>query len=52
MKTTVIAKSEQEAKEKVLSKIIFHKVIIKQKDGFNEAMNVLDEFQEIIGGKK
>jgi DUF438 domain-containing protein len=50
MKTTVMAKTEDEAKELVKGKIIFHKVE-KSKDDFNEAIDIIDNILNIIGRK-
>jgi hypothetical protein len=52
MQTKVIAKTEEEAKQVVQSKIIFHKVMLSPKDEFNEAMNIADDILGILGGKK
>lgn len=46
MKTEVSAKSEEDAKQKVRNKIIFHKVKIKINDD-----NVINMFRDIFGGK-
>lgn len=42
LKTKVIAKSNEEAKQKIISKIIFHKIEITPNDEFNEAMDIMD----------
>lgn len=52
MKTNVIAKSTDEAKRKVSERLIFHKIEITPNDEFNKAMNIMDDFMNIIGGKK
>jgi hypothetical protein len=52
MQTKVIAKTEQEAKQVVQSKIIFHKVIVSPNDEFNQAMEIADDILGVLGGKK
>jgi hypothetical protein len=51
MKTTVMAENEEKAKELVIRKIIFHKVE-KSKDEFNEAIDMMDDMLNFLGGKK
>ena len=51
MKTTVMAENEEKAKELVKSKIIFHRVETS-KDEFNEAIDMMDDMLNFLGGKK
>jgi hypothetical protein len=48
MKTTVMAESDQHAKEIVRSKIIFHHVGRKPDDEFNEVVDILDKLSKIF----
>ena len=43
MKAKVLAESMEEAQQKVNSKIIFHKIVIEEKDKFNQAIDMLDD---------
>lgn len=52
MKTTVFAENEGAAKEKIKSKIIFHKVVLKPNDEFNEIDNILNKMNDFFQGKK
>jgi len=52
MKTKVLAKSEQEAKDKVIAKLIFDKVEINKGDYFNQAMDIMDDIRDVLGGNK
>lgn len=52
MQTKVIAKTEDEAKQMIQSKIIFHKVMLSPNDDFNEAMDIADDILNMLGGKK
>ena len=52
LKTTILAESEEKAKENVRNKIVFHKVVKDQKDEFNQATDMLDEMINMLGGKK
>lgn len=47
MKTKVYAENEENAKQKVLSKVIFHKVE-KVKSDFNKAADVFDNIMNIL----
>lgn len=51
MKAKVLAESEEEAQQKVKSKIIFHKTVIEKKDEFNQAMDLMDGIMDILGSK-
>lgn len=48
MKTTVLASSSEEAKNKVISKLIIDKVEVDQSDDFNKAMDTIDEILNFI----
>jgi len=48
MKTTVLASSIEEAKNKVISKLIIDKVEVAQNDYFNKAMETIDEMLDFI----
>ena len=47
MKARVMAENENDAKKEVEKKIIFHKVE-KQKEEFNESMDILNKFLNIL----
>lgn len=46
-----MAENEEKAKELVKSKIIFHKVE-KSKDAFNQAIDMMDDMLNFLGGNK
>jgi hypothetical protein len=50
MKAVVMADNEQQAKELVKEKIIFHKVK-KSKDEFNDAMDIMNGIIDVLDGK-
>jgi 1-deoxy-D-xylulose 5-phosphate reductoisomerase len=50
MKCVVLSENEEQAKEFVKNKIIFHK-IQKSNDKFNEVMDVLNDFAEFLNSK-
>ena len=52
MKTTVLAESEESAKTVIRNKVVFHKVILKPKDEFNDIVDVMDSVLDMLGGKK
>jgi len=52
MKTKVMAKSAEEAKSKVSSRLIFHKVEVTPNDDFNEAIDMMNDLLNHLGGKK
>ena len=52
MKTTILAETMTEAKEKIINKIIFHKVTEKPQDEFNQSIDMLEDIIDILGGKK
>lgn len=51
MKTTVMAINEENAKDLIISKIIFHKVE-KSKDEFNQAIDIMDDMLNFLGSNK
>ena len=51
MKTTVLAENEEQAKRKVIDKLVFHKVVIKQGDDFNDVMEILDGVSKLLEKK-
>lgn len=52
MKTKVIAKSAEEAKQKVSSRLIFHKIEITPNDDFNKAIDMMNDLLNHFGDKK
>lgn len=48
MKTTILAESEDDAKKKVLDKVVFHKAGIRKNDAFNESMDILQNTIDIL----
>lgn len=48
MKATVMAESENEAKQIVISKLIFHKVEVKKNDAFNKAVNQMEDIFDML----
>lgn len=43
MKTTILAESEEEAKQKILSKVIFDKITENKEDSFNHVMDIIED---------
>lgn len=52
MKTTVLAESKQLAKVEVLNKLVFKKIEEKQGDTFNECINIIQDMNDFLSGKK
>ena len=52
LKTTILAESEEKAKEIVRNKIVFHKVVLKQNDEFNKIDDIFTNIMDVLGGKK
>lgn len=52
MKTTILAETMTEAKQKVINKIKWHKVVETPQDEFNQSIDMLDDIIDILGGKK
>lgn len=52
MKATILAENEQQAKQKILEKVMFHKVELKPKDEFNSIMDVFDMMDGFLNSKK
>lgn len=52
MKTTIPAETMTEAKQKVINKIKWHKVVETPQDEFNQSIDMLDDIIDILGGKK
>ena len=51
MKTTLIAKNEEEAKEIIKNKIKFYKVEKKSDDNFNDFVDIMEDFLRGFGKK-
>lgn len=49
MKAKILASSITDAKQKVIDKITFHKIVPTPKDEFNEANDVLDRMKNMFG---
>ena len=52
MKAKIIAGSATEAQQKIKDKIIFHKTVIEKKDKFNQAMDMMNDIINTLGGNK
>lgn len=52
MKTTILAETETEAKQKVTDKIKWHKVVEKPNDVFNESTDMFEYLKDVIAGNK
>lgn len=53
LKTVVFASSEKEAKQIVLDKIIFHKIVKEKNDkGFDQMTDAFDSIMSILNLKK
>jgi len=52
MKIKVLAESMTEAQEKVKDKIIFHKIVVEEKEEFNQVMDLMDGIMDALDGKK
>ena len=52
LKTTILAENEEKAKEIVRNKIVFHKVVLKQKEEFNQIDDMFKNIMDVLGGKK
>lgn len=53
MMTTILAYNQEDAKQRIKDRIIFHKVGLSyNNDAFNEATDAIDMINHILGGKK
>lgn len=52
MRTTILAESEEDAKQKLISRLSIHKVVKKPHDLFNVTMDGLDEIERALDQKK
>jgi len=48
MKATAFAESEEDAKQQIMNKIIFHKVEKKPGDEFNDVIEMMDDTLEFL----
>lgn len=51
MKVKILAESIIEAQQKVKDKIIFHKIMIEEKDEFNQAMDLMNRIKDVLDSK-
>ena len=52
LRTTIMAENEENAKQIIKDKIIFHKVEKSKDDYFNKSIDLMYDFLNILGGKK
>lgn len=52
LKTTILAESEEKAREAVRNEIVFHKVVLKPVDIFDKNYDMFTNLMDIIEGKK
>jgi cytochrome c biogenesis protein ResB len=52
LKTTILAKSEEDAKKMILSKIVFHKIVKENNKTFNQSKDVFNNIMDILNLKK
>lgn len=52
MRTTILAESEEDAKQKLISRLSIHKVVTKPYDLFNVTMEGLEAIERALDQKK
>jgi hypothetical protein len=52
MKTVVLAENREEAKQKLLEKVVIHDMTCDKKDYFNKAMEFMDDIIDTLGKMK
>jgi|GEM_PF-1593282 len=52
LKTTILAESEEKAKQAILNNVIFHKIVIDNKDSLKQTMDTFDNIMDILKIKK
>lgn len=48
VKALILAESEDDARKKLLEKVIFHKIELDKTDEFNQSMDLLDNAMEAV----
>lgn len=48
MRTRVLADNAEQAKQKVIDKLIFHRVEVPKDEPFNQCMDVMEKFMDLM----